>query len=261
MARAPSHMIIVMRWLVAAVLLASTGTLDAGTVYHVTFESSDTFGQMRAATVFVDGERIRVDYEALPNEPFAQDSVISTNGGRDWIALHSTNQTWFPLEEGPSLTPESRNFHGLSASAKIRKIDWAIHEEPAGEGEHHYSGDLSYVLIDEIEGQSVKMNCFARVDVVTTDTLDRALWVGVLPLRTRHPDVDAQIARQQPHIEGFPKRIELIATRRYEGGGRPFRGTASSTVDRVETRSLSPAMFQRPASYRKQMPVVGAPGG
>jgi hypothetical protein len=244
-----------------AVLLSICATLPifGGTTYRVSFSGSGT--ERPALRVIAESRNRRIEMEKVKDSTITWDSLLSPDEGRSFVALNSENQTWFTFESVAPLAPSSHLFMHLPGD-RIKDIHWSIHEESvAGEPEatRKYVGRLSYRLSYDVAGSTINVSCSAVVLIWTTDRLEQRLWVGSVPFATGYAGVDAELAGAAAGITGFPVKTTLSVTRQYEGGP-PMTQVITSLVSDIHDTSVTGLVFQRPADYREQKPLIGAPG-
>jgi hypothetical protein len=227
---------------------------QAAISYRVKFESTDPQVSASEARVVADGAKLRADFEEREGVVHLYDSMLSDDGGKTWIAVNDQLQTWYRADFPPFIA-RSRNFTAMDLTPSAKKIQWSVKR-----GAESSRGELSYALEDNIGGTIVRSKVHATVEIWPMEGKTAASWPAAVPFETRIAAVDEQIARSPELLGGFPRKIVVTATRQYEGGA-PTTDTSTMTVDEVrELPSVDAKRFVRPANYREQPPVVGAPG-
>lgn len=232
---------------------AAALSVQAATTYRIEREAPKP---EPAATVIVDGDRIRIDYAPVEG-PVEADAMYSTDGGRTFIALNSGMRTWFRSKPRGPFTPVSGRIGG---NAKARRIKWSWREEPGAEaGSHLYVGSLDYTHVEEMMGSGVPSHCTARVEIRTSEAVD-ARWLGELPFRIGIADIDTKLAASGATIKGLPLSIAFTTTQQYDRGPL-LKDERTMTVRDVATvKSVDPKLFETPKGYRYEEPVIAAPG-
>ena len=254
-------------------VIARAAAAFGGVAYDVTVtRTADGGGKQTYTVVADDGYILATQTEVPPGEPVTHDSVLWT-GKAPAIALNSQNETWYEL------TPDTPGAHGTIVTSVTTTGPFALASrflKPVYKGtlknvtvqlnapsvvgsERHYTGRIAYDVHSSSGRVHVKVTCTATFDVITTDKVDRRHWLGqILPI-TSVDAVDARIGAAEASIEGFPVRLSLTATRRYEGG-QPMQDVVEVQVSGI--REVTPAIttFTRPRSYRHQKPVLAVPG-
>jgi hypothetical protein len=231
---------------------------SAGVAYDVTRAHTAGIRPPTRNQVIADGGYIRADAIGLsPDEPVTHDSVLWM-GSPPAIGLNSRNQTWYELTEA---NPFSLDSHYLAPLMKgdVKKLTVQLNAPAVVGGDRHYTGRISYDVHQSFQGVRLKVTCTATIDVTTTDTVDRRHWLGHILPSTGYADVDAKLRAAEASIEGFPVRLSMKATRRYEGGP-PMDDTVEIHV--TDIREVTPELttVTRPANYRNQKPVLAVPG-
>ncbi len=226
----------------------------AATAYRVRFVSSSPQMQLAGARVTVDGQKLRIDIDRVPDAVRLYDYALSGDGGKTLVAVNDELQTWFPLDHSP-LVVQSHSFAGMSMAPAPKKIQWSVKHGAASS-----AGQLSYALEDDLAGTVVRSNVRATAEVWPMEAKPAMKWPAAVPFVTRIAAVDEQIARSPELLAGLPAKIAVTITRQYEGGP-PMSETTTMTIDDVqELPSVDAKQFVRPAGYREQPPVVGVPG-
>lgn len=218
--------------------------LSAATAYDVTTHRE---GRTGTATVIADGERARVDFAAHEDNAVALTSVLWF-GGPTAVALNARNETWYMMQAEP-LGLKSRYLKPL-LDPLVKNVRWTMSESGGT-----YIGRLSY----DVHGGPLRVRCSAEYTVETTDAHPRALWPGRILASTGMPEVDAQLLAADATIARFPTKLTLTATRKYDGGAA-MQDVLSSEVQNLRETTADRKTFVRPASYRRQDPVIAAPG-
>ena len=231
----------------------------AGRAYTVTFARSPEGIPTKTFRVVASGDRLRVLHvDAPPGEGILWDVLLRT-ADSGVIALNSRNRTWYEADgEGPFALASS--YLMPRPDGKVENLSVRMSEEPAGAGEHRYSGEVRYDVLESHGGYTVRITCAGTFTVTTTDAIPRRQWIGRILPRTRfYRDVDAELGAAEARIEGFPLRMSLDAKRTYEGGP-PMADFVEVKISDVEDVAIDEAQFARPRGYREQEPVLGVPG-
>lgn len=215
----------------------------AATTYEVARRHEGGTGTV---TVLADGERARVDFTIDEDNATVYTSVLWF-GGEHAIALNARNATWYVMQPDP-LALRSRYLKPYEGKAK--NVKWTMSESNGT-----YTARLTY----DVTGGMARVRCSADYVIETTDAHPRALWPGRILASTGFPEVDAQLTAADASIARFPTRMTLTATRKYDGGPAMQDALTIETRNLRET-SLDAKTFVRPAEYRKQDPVIAAPG-
>lgn len=225
----------------------------AATAYRVTFGTNGRPPAYNVARVVVAGDEVRADFPRVPGEVGTCDFILSHDGGRTFTAFDNELRTWFPLDASP-FTPTVFLLGGPGSTA--RKVRWSW----TATGPRQYAGTLSCTIDERIADVKVSSARTISVIIETTDSLDRIAWPGVLPFVCSAPEVDRAVAASAASMKGFPLRIALTRTQQYDRGPL-ITERRSMSVDEIDTNfQADPKLFQVPAGYREQKPIVGAPG-
>lgn len=215
--------------------------------------------QAHEFSIVADGEHIRADLSAPAKSVEPLDRIVWTRGSEP-IAINSSAQTWFELHHPAPFAPGSRYLAPPLQNAEAKNVRWVMRESPDAPAQRRYTGTLSYDIEGVTGDERVKITCGATIDILTTDRVDRRMWLGqILPI-TRFENVNETLRSAETNIAGFPLRIRMTATRQYAGGA-----AMTETID-VETRNVrtiaapDASYFQRPAGFRFEEPVYGIPG-
>jgi hypothetical protein len=241
--------------LLTLVLLGSAVAARAATEYTVTRSGTEVHtSQYR---VIAEDRRIRVTSMTAEEGPILLDGLLWVEGS-PVIALNSQNQTWYELEDPAEFALSSFYLSPMIRPPRITNLKLELEEQTgAAEGERRYSGRLHYL----VHGPAgVDVTCDATLDVRTTDTIDRRLWLGHLLPKTRFAEVDERLAAVEKTIRGFPLRLSMTVTRQYAGGDA-MTDTSQVEVSGIRQTKPDPASFVRPKDYQHQQPVFGVPGG
>jgi hypothetical protein len=229
-----------------AVIACATAVAEGATTYRV--------GATRV--IVADDGNFCIEYPPpRAGAPHVSDAAVSRDGGKTFIGINHELQTWWPLEHRP-FEKGSHLFHNFPwKQLKVSKVKWALRKTAP----HHYAGELSYVVTERIDTNTLEIAVKATLDLTTTDAQPRARWPAATLFRTGHATVDETIAPDLDAISEFPLRVSLTVTRQYEGGP-PTTDVYISQVEEIRViPDATSAACRRPASYREQPPVVGMP--
>jgi hypothetical protein len=250
----------VRRSAIAALLVITSTALQAATAYRVTITRKDHFHlPTLVAHVIADGENRRLTYENRP-QPFTEDVLLSTDGGKTVTALNTSMQTWFAMH------PRQVTETGLPPlmKAEIRNPKVTMTEEPsediAGYPVRKFVIRAGYTTRENYSGTKVDRIHTMTTLIWTTDRLDRSLAFPLPEVTIGARALDAELQQKTALIPGFPLREIRTISRAYEGGA-PQVEITTTEVDDIRTVPSPPAsQFVKPAGYVNQEPIIGAPG-
>lgn len=244
---------------VATVIAAAA---EAATAYRVNHQREGWPESSRSSVkVTIDGRDVRADFERAPDTVAKHDYVLSTDGGRTFVAVNDELRTWYRLDASPFVL-HAGILSGMTGKAIVRDIRWSISDSDRKQSSNApiHMGELSYALEERLWDSRIRIQCTAVVKIWPARNTNVHLWPGHAAFTTGIPEIDSRIAGSMELLREFPERIVLVATRQYDGGS-PTSETISVTVDELhELESINPRVFVRPAGYREQPPVIGAPG-
>jgi len=237
-------------------LIASTAA-HAATAYRVTIIRNDGFKRPPlVGHVIADDENRRLIYDNQ-DEPFAEDVMMSTDGGKTVTALNTRLRTWFALVDQPA---------GLSPwmHVEIKDVKVSVAEEPseaiAGYPVRKFVIHASYTTREDHSGTKVNRVHTMTEIIWTTDKLDGSLSFPIPRVTIGVGVVDAELRRKTASISGFLLRDVKTISRAYEGGA-PSLEMMTTDVDDIRTVASPPAtQFVKPPGYINQPPIIGAPG-
>ena len=245
---------------IAALLLIASTTVQAATAYRVTIIRKDHFKQPPlAGHVIADGENRRLTYENR-QEPFTEDVMLSTDGGKTVTALNTSMRTWFAMH------PAEATETGLPPMirAEIRNPKVTMTEEPspdiAGYPVRKFVIHAGYTTREHYSGTTVDRIHTMTALIWTTDKLDRSLAFPLPEVTIGVRSLDAELRQKMALIPGFPLREVTTISRAY-AGGEPLVTMTTTEIDDIHTVPSPPAsQFTRPADYVNQEPIIGVPG-
>jgi len=249
------------RYAIAALLLAASSAVQAATAYRVTVIRKDHFKRPNlVAHVIADGENRRLTYETR-QEPFTEDVMLSTDGGKTVTALNTPLHTWFTVVAPPATET------GLPPriSAEIKDVKVSTTEEPpaetiAGYAVRKFVIHAGYTTREDYSGTKVNRIHTMTTLLWTTDKLDRSLFFPISEVTMGARSIDARLRQETAAIPGFPLRQVTTISRAYEGG-EPQVEMTTTEVDDIRTVPSPPASeFVKPAGYVNQEPIIGVPG-
>jgi hypothetical protein len=233
-------------------------TLANATSYRITI--SPAKGTPVVAHVVAAGANKRVAVDRPAGEPYAFDVLLLD--GNATTALNTSLKTWYEGE--PQLMPRPRLYKPLlGLKPEVRDVKVTLDEEPndellAGHKVRKFVARSSYVLRGRINGDRVDASYGTTIVIWTTSEIDETLSMPSMPLTTGIGEVDAQLAPKLAAVHGFPLKTVISATRVF-AGGLPQTEVLTMTVDGFATVTADAALFQRPAEYVNQKPLIGAP--
>jgi hypothetical protein len=244
-----------------ALLLIVPAAAHAATAYRVTIVRKRRLDKPPlVGQVIADGEKRRLTYKDRP-EPFTEDVLLSTDGGKTVTALNTPLRTWFALtRSGPSETDVPSSIRRV----QIKDTTVSVTEEPsepiAGYPVRKFVIHAGFTTVEDYSGTKVKRIHSLTELVWTTDKLDGSLTFPrpAYTLGTR--SVDDELAVKTAAISGFVLRDVETISRAYEGG-MPIVEITTTEVDDIRTVPSPPAAdFEKPAGYVNQPPIIsGAP--
>ena len=234
--------------------------LQAATTYRVTFETASDQRQMHTAIVTAADTAFRADFEFPEGFPKTYDFVLSHDSGRSLVAVNDDLQTWYDLDRSPFIV-YSRYFSGLMKDVRALKVKWSVvSDDPGATAGPAHVGTLSYLTESDFHGTRVRSKHTVKAEVWPTQVPSGVSWPALVLFRTGLAPVDEVVARSTELLQQFPAKIVIRITRQFDGGGA-FDETHTITVDELrESAGATPGVFERPRHYRKQEPIVGAPG-
>jgi hypothetical protein len=244
----------------AILVLFAASAAHAATAYRVTIIRKDGFKRPPlVAQVIADGENRRLTYENQ-EEPFAEDVMLSTDGGKTVTALNTSLRTWFAMADQPA------NTGGLPPwmHAEIKDIKVSVSEEPSeaigGYPVRKFVIHAGYTTREDYSGTKVN-RVHAMTELIwTTDKLDGSLSFPIPRVIFSLGAIDAVLRQKTASITGFLLRDVKTISRAYEGGA-PSLEMMTTDVDDIRTVPSPPAsQFVKPAGYVNQAPIIGAPG-
>jgi hypothetical protein len=251
----------VIRSAIAAILLIASTALQAATTYRVTITRKDGFKRPPlVGHVIADGENRRLTYENQ-EEPFTEDVLLSTDGGKTVTALNTKLRTWFavshrePTETG--LPP------WMSVQIKDTKV--TVTEEPwtetiSGYPLRKFVIRAGYTTREDYSGTKVNRIHTMTELLWTTDKIDRSLAFPIPEITIGVRSLDAELRQKTGSISGFPLRDVRTISRAYEGGAPSVEMTTIEVDDIRSVPSPPASQFLRPAGYVNQEPMIGVPG-
>jgi hypothetical protein len=240
-------------------LIASTA-VHAATAYRVTIISKDGFKRPPlVGHVIADGENRRLTYENQ-EEPFFEDVMLSTDGGKTVTALNTRLRTWFAMDDQPV------NAAGLPPwmHAEIKDVKVSVAEEPSeaigGYPARKFVIHAGYTTREDYSGTKVNRVHTMTEIIWTTVKLDGSLSFPTPGVTIGVGVIDAELRRKTASISGFLLRDVKTISRAYEGGA-PSLEMMTTDVDDIRTVPSPPAsQFVKPAGYVNQAPIIGVPG-
>jgi hypothetical protein len=232
--------------------------LANATSYRITITPAK--GAPVVAHVVAAGANKRVAVERAADQPYTFDVLLLD--GSTVTALNTSLKTWYAAEaqlmDGPRLYKPL-----MGMKAEVRDIKVALDEEPddellSGHKVRKFVARINYVLRGKISGERVDASCGATILIWTTSEIDEALSMPALTLTTGISEVDALLAPKLATVHGFPLKTILSATRVF-AGGVPQTEMLAATADEFSATAADAALFQRPADYVNQKPLIGAP--
>ena len=252
---------------IAALLLCAATTLQAATTYRMTITTGGRYKRPPAVQrIIVDGEKRRLAVEH-PEEPFAYDVLLSTDGGRTVTALNTILRTWFDADKSPFSATQQPIGTGLPpwVTSEIKDAKMTVAEEPADETiagfpVRKFVIRAGYTTREDFSGTKVNRLHTMTTLLWTTDKLDRSLAFHIPEFATGVESLDADLRQKSAVISGFPLRRVTTVSRAYEGGA-PVVELTTVEVDDIRTAPAPLASaFAKPAGYVNQEPVIGGFG-
>jgi hypothetical protein len=241
-------------------LIASTAA-HAATAYRVTTVTKDRLKRPPLiAHVIADGENRRLTYENQ-EEPFSEDVMLSTDGGKTVSALNTSLRTWFAVVD----RPPSETGLPPSIPVKIKDTKVTVAEEPstetiAGYPVRKFVIRAGYTAREDYGGTRVNRVHTMTEIIWTTDKLDGSLAFPMPRVTIGVRAIDAELRQKTASISGFLFRDVKTISRAYEGGA-PSLEMMTTDVDDIRTvPSPAATQFVKPAGYVNQAPIIGVPG-
>lgn len=213
--------------------------------YH--FEEKVTGYHPRAAegTVLVAGKQFRIDYCG----------VVSTAqiGGDDRgvLAINDANQTWFPLHSQTPMPLGSLLF-SFGMNPSVSKVMVAFTD--AAKTHLQFSYDLAVTM----GGEKVRGRVWGEMRVTAREGGGHLAW-SPIAISTGLPDVDAAFRAQLAQMHGQVWKSETDVSRQIESG-ETLHQLITRTAGTLAPATANPEVFQVPAGYREQAPILAAPG-
>jgi hypothetical protein len=233
-------------------------TLAKATSYRITITPAK--GAPVVAHVVATGANKRVAVDRAQDEPF--DFNVLLLDGSATTALNTSLKTWYEGE--PQLMPRPRLYKPLlGLKPEVRDVKVTLDEEPdeellAGHKVRKFVLRIAFVLRGSINGDRVDASYGTTTLIWTTSEIDEALSMPAIPLTTGISEVDAHLAPKLSAIDGFPLKTVISATRAFAGGA-PQTEVLTMLADDFSSTVADAALFQRPAEYVNQKPLIGAP--
>jgi hypothetical protein len=251
----------VRRYATLALFLIVPTAAHAAMAYRVTVVTKGRFKKPPlVGEVIADGEKRRLTYKDQP-EPFSEDVLLSTDGGKTVTALNTSLRTWFALTRGGTSETE---FLSSIRRVQIKDTNVAVTEEPsepiAGYPVRKFVIHAGYTTVEDYSGTKVKRIHSLTELVWTTDKLDGSLTFPRPAYTIGARPVDDELGVKTASISGFVLRDVETISRAYEGG-MPTLEMTTTEVDEIRTVPSPPAsQFEKPAGYVNQPPIIsGAP--
>jgi hypothetical protein len=232
--------------------------LTNATSYRITITPAKAAAVVAHITAAGANKRVAVDRAA--DEPYAFDVLLLD--GSTTTALNTSLRTWYEGE--PQLMARPRLYKPLPGmKAEVRDVKVNVDEEPddellAGHKIHKFVARINYVLRGKINGDRVDASYGTTLLIWTTSEIDETLSVPAMPLTTGVSEVDALLTPKLAVVHGFTLKTVVSATRTFAGGA-PQTEVLTMTADNFSTTSADAALFQRPAGYVNQKPLIAAP--
>lgn len=244
------------RTLLLAFVLAEAVAV-AGVKYEFTWSS--TGGPMPVAyggTIFIEENRYRI--ESVKGNAF-----ISRDGGKTEQVLDVERKTYFDRKHGgDSLL---FGFPAVDRDVKVDRIRVELKEEAeseqvAGFRVRKYVLLFSYRLSAHLSGYDLqaKVDATALLWAASDLSLPR-LPIEPMRLITGWQPVDTEIAKWIGEIPPAIVKKQLSVTRIIEGGPR-YTDLITAEITSIESFKTTPKLFEVPAGYRYEEPVLGIPG-
>ncbi len=233
--------------------------LANATSYRITITPAK--GTPVVAHVVAAGANKRVTVDRPADEPYAFDVLLLD--GHTTTALNTSLKTWYAEE--PQLMGKLGLYRPLlGMKAEVRDVKTSLDEEPddellSGHKVRKFVARINYGLRGMINGERVDASHGTTIMIWTTSEIDETLSVTAVPLTTGISEVDALLVPKLAAVRGFPLKTVISATRVFAGGA-PQTEVLTVTAGDFSSTSVDAALFQRPADYVNQRPLIGAPG-
>jgi hypothetical protein len=233
----------------------------------MTITRTDRFKRPPAVQrIIIDGEKRRLTVEH-PEEPFAYDVLLSTDGSRTVTALNTILRTWFDADKSPASATQQPSGTGLPpwVTLEIKDAKISVTEKPADETivgfpVHKFVIRAGYTTREDFGGTKLNRVHTMTILLWTTDKIDRSLAFHIPAFATGVESLDADPRLKSAVISGFPLRRVTTVSRAYEGG-EPVVEMTTIEIDNIRTVPPPPAStFAKPAGYVNQEPVIGGLG-
>jgi hypothetical protein len=233
--------------------------LASATSYRITIMPAK--GQTVIAHVVAAGTNKRVAVDRPAGQTYTFDVLLLD--GSAVTALNTSLKTWYAAEA--QLMGGPRFYWPAGAKPEVRDMRIALDEEPddelqSGHKVRKFVARINYVLRGRVDGDRVDASYGTTIIIWTTSEIDESLSLPAIPLTTGISEVDAQLAPKLAAVHGFPLKTVISATRVFAGGGIPQMQVLTVTTGDFSTTTADAALFQRPADYVNQKPLIGAPG-
>jgi hypothetical protein len=255
-----------------AVLLLTSSTLHAGALtYRFRTTVQGILPRERRGTAWLDGPRARIEIVseagrfATLRDPAAKDPCTN---------LDLERKTYYPVAcdsalgtaEGPS--PQfalGRRFGGNAAEAprrsppRVEESESGPGEEIAGFPTRHLVWAVSWSESQRIGPDTVRVEISRTLEAWTSERVVQAAFrfghaddLAAVPEEVRSRVADRLAAT------GFPLKLVVRSTRKFDRG-EPSTETLTTEIEDVRPATAEAALFEIPAGFRYEKPLIGIP--
>ena len=218
---------------------------------------------------WVEGERARIEFRESDNPVMGAGTYLLTeDGGRTLVLVDPEEKTYSRWDLDAMMGAAGAVMQGMgpmlnvqiSEPAVEKLLDedgGAIHGRPT----RHYRYRTTYTMKVKVMGIGSESAIEQVQDLwSTTDLADAGLgvWLRTSPRQTGIEDIDRLIAAEMGKVEGFPLKMEVVATTTDKKGRQSVTRTRQE-VTLLESASPDSASFEVPAGF-KEVPMAPMPG-
>jgi hypothetical protein len=261
-----------MRTALALAFVASGALRADGLTYRFRTDVQGVLPRSLSGTVWIDGARARIELAAGPaktaclRDPSAKDTCRNLDFERKTYyrvacaaalsmadgATHTFGRSGPPGFVGKAGTP--KRDHVL-----IEEADLGPGEEIAGLPTRGFTLRVSWTESLRIGPDDVRVELKRTLEVWASDRVSqRAFQYGHADELLAVPDeARATLDRRLADV-GFPLKYVVISTRKFDRG-EPTVETLTTVLNGVRTARPDSSLFEVPAGFRYEEPLVGAP--
>lgn len=240
----------------------------AGEVYSFTIERRGGLDEStRTGRVLVDGTRYRLELEPEA-DPRPFDVLISKGADGEELGLDLAGRTYYQLQEPRRDFPSAHLLRLWAMGPAKVKVSNVRLDVPETAAQETLSGldtlkremRLTYDLAVKFPGETVKGN--VEIEVIRWLAKDKTLRLPSLlrpELYTALPEVDAKLTEALAKLGGFPVKQQMTITAAIAKGTSQTQVT-TTVVSGLAAADTTPGLFEVPAGFRYEEPVMTHPG-